>query len=164
KFLVKSLGWEGFKSEFDKEYDAFRAAGGALLPFDPDGPPVEDAPPSSGLVAPSPRSIAERVTAIGTRGPGLHPPVEPLLVVDGEAVERWFATNVRPQRQSGFSIVTVKTLLGDLTSTQLRVIGELAAAYGDGSVRVTVDQNLVFRWIRTADVEAIYRALAAAGL
>ena len=32
--------------------------------------------------------------------------------------------------------------LGDLTSAQMRVLGELARAYGDGTVRVTPDQNL----------------------
>ena len=34
KFLVKSLGWDGFKAEFDRELLAFRAEGGATLPFD----------------------------------------------------------------------------------------------------------------------------------
>ena len=53
---------------------------------------------------------------------------------------------------------------GDLTRAQMRVLGELAPAYGDGTVRVTVDQNLVFRWVRSRDVEALYRRLAAAGL
>ena len=32
--------------------------------------------------------------------------------------------------------------LGDLTSEQMRVVGELARAYGDGTVRVTPDQDL----------------------
>jgi sulfite reductase beta subunit-like hemoprotein len=164
KFLVKSLGWDGFKAEFDKEYEAFRASGGADLPFDPEEPAIEDPPPPSGLTSPSPKAIAERVTARGTRGPGLHPPVEPRLAVDAEALRRWSQTNVRPQRQAGYSTVVIVTLLGDLTSTQMRVIGDLAAIYGDGTVRVTLDQNVVFRWIRTEDVAGLHRALAAAGL
>jgi sulfite reductase (NADPH) hemoprotein beta-component len=44
------------------------------------------------------------------------------------------------------------------------LIADLATAFGDGTVRVTADQNVVFRWVRTADVEALYRSLAAAGL
>jgi sulfite reductase (NADPH) hemoprotein beta-component len=164
KFLVKSLGWDGFKAEFDKEYDAFRAGGGATLTFDPDQPAVEDAPPPSGLTAPSPRAIAERVTALGTHGPGLHPPVEPQIAVDAEAFRQWALTNVRPQRQPGYRIVIVSTLLGDMTSTQMRVAADLAAVYGDGSVRITHDQNLVFRWVRSDDVAALHRSLAAAGL
>ena len=61
------------------------------------------------------------------------------------------------------AVVTVP--LGDLTSEQMRVIGELARAYGDGTVRVTVDQNLVFRWVPTARrARSSIAALAAAGL
>ena len=54
--------------------------------------------------------------------------------------------------------------LGDLTSEQMRVLGELARAYGDGTVRVTPDQDLVFRWVNACDVRQLYRRLAAAGL
>src|SRR4029453_6530546 len=57
-----------------------------------------------------------------------------------------------------------RTVLGDLTSAQMRVLGELSEIYGDGSVRVTMDQNLVFRWVRTEHVEPFYKSLAAAGL
>ena len=31
KFLVKSLGWDGFRAEFERELEAFRATGGALI-------------------------------------------------------------------------------------------------------------------------------------
>ncbi len=46
----------------------------------------------------------------------------------------------------------------------MRLVGELSEVFGDGAVRVTMDQNLVFRWVRTENVEAFYRSLAAAGL
>src|SRR6202040_2975954 len=49
-------------------------------------------------------------------------------------------------------------------SEQMRVIGELARAYGDGTIRVTADQDLVFRWVSASDVREVYRRLAAAGL
>src|SRR5204862_7670196 len=54
--------------------------------------------------------------------------------------------------------------LGDLTAAQFRVIADLARAYGDGVVRVTPEQDLVFRWINSSDVRQLYRRLAAAGL
>jgi hypothetical protein len=54
--------------------------------------------------------------------------------------------------------------LGDLTSEQMRVVGELARAYGDGAIRVTPDQDLLFRWVNASDVRQLYRRLAAAGL
>jgi sulfite reductase (NADPH) hemoprotein beta-component len=54
--------------------------------------------------------------------------------------------------------------LGDLTGEQMRVVGELARAYGDGTVRVTVDQNFVFRWVSVGDLRELYRRLSAASL
>jgi len=54
--------------------------------------------------------------------------------------------------------------LGDLSGAQYRVLADLAAAYGDGSVRVTAVQNLVFRWVRRRELPALYRSLQAAGL
>jgi sulfite reductase (NADPH) hemoprotein beta-component len=61
-------------------------------------------------------------------------------------------------------MVTATVPLGDLTSEQMRVLGELSLAYSDGTVRVTVDQNLVFRWVPIGDVRELYRRLAAASL
>jgi sulfite reductase beta subunit-like hemoprotein len=58
----------------------------------------------------------------------------------------------------------VSVPLGDLTSEQMRILGELAGAYGDGTVRVTPDQDLLFRWVNACDMRQLYRRLAAAGL
>jgi sulfite reductase (NADPH) hemoprotein beta-component len=60
--------------------------------------------------------------------------------------------------------VTVTVPLGDLTGVQMRLLGELALAYGDGTVRTAVNQDLLFRWVRTADVPSLHARLAAAGL
>ena len=38
-------------------------------------------------------------------------------------------------------------VLGDITAGQMRALAVLSRAYGDGMVRVTVDQNLVMRWV-----------------
>jgi sulfite reductase (NADPH) hemoprotein beta-component len=46
----------------------------------------------------------------------------------------------------------------------MRVLGELARAYGDGTVRVTPDQDVVFRWVNACDVRQLYKRVAAAGL
>jgi sulfite reductase (NADPH) hemoprotein beta-component len=164
KFLVKSLGWEGFRTEFERELAAFRESGGAALPFDPEQAPVEGPPLSAGRQAPGIPEILSRAGATPVTGPGIVPQVQPGVNASREQFEEWAGTNLRPQKQAGWAVVTVATVLGDLTSSQMRLIGELAAAYGDGTVRVTADQNLVFRWVRTEDVEALYRSLHAAGL
>jgi sulfite reductase (NADPH) hemoprotein beta-component len=81
-----------------------------------------------------------------------------------EAYVRWRASNVRPQKQFGYVIAVATVPLGDLTSEQMRVLGELARAYSDGTVRVTVDQDVVFRWVEVGQVRELYRRLSAASL
>jgi sulfite reductase (NADPH) hemoprotein beta-component len=110
--------------------------------------------------------VTARVTAGAVRGPGLAPRVGralPLPVIDGDYA-RWHRTNVRAQKQGGFVAVTVTLPLGDVTGAQLRALGELAAAYGDGTVRTTADQDVVLRWVRSSDLPALYRRLEAASL
>src|SRR5207249_8701340 len=114
--------------------------------------------------APSQGHIAARVSAQQLKGPGIVPTIVPLLQIGDEAYARWRATNVRPQKQFGYVIATATVPLGDLTSAQMRVLGELSRAYGDGSVRVTIDQDLLFRWIDSSNARQLYRRLAAAGL
>ena len=163
KFLVKSLGWDGFRAEYEREraeLDAREAA----LPFDPNHPPVEEAPTWAERRAVSLDEIAVRATATEVIGPGIVPKVEPRLAVRSQEFLEWSRTNVRPQKQGGFSIVIATTVLGDLTSAQLRLLGELSTVFADGAVRVTMDQNLLFRWVRNDNVEGFYKSLAAAGL
>ena len=164
KFLIKTLGWDGFRREFERELEGVRAAGGPALPFDPEHPPVEVAPPVASLDPPALFSIAARVATTPLRGPGILPRVEPRLTDQGAEFARWARTNVRPQTQRGWSVVTVSTVLGDLTSAQMRLVGELAVALGDGTVRITIDQNLLFRWVRNEHVPLFFRSLRAAGL
>ena len=162
KFLVRSLGWDGFKTEFDKELEAFRLEGGARLPFEPEQPPVEQ-PPAARSSAPSPQDVAAAVSSGKVIGPGIVPRVEPVLSAD-EGSEYWIRTNVRPQKQAGYVMVTVTTVLGDLTSAQMRMLGHLALAFSDGTVRITSDQNVVFRWVPNELLAGFYNRLAAAGL
>jgi sulfite reductase (NADPH) hemoprotein beta-component len=164
KFLIKSLGWEAWKAEVERDLAEVRAQGGTRLPFDPDHPPAEQAPAGPRQVAPEPGDLAIRAMSAVLTGPGLRPETRPVLQVLDEVLRRWAGTNVRPQRQEGYSIVTVTVPLGDLTGVQMRLLGELALAYGDGTVRTSVNQDLLFRWVRTADVPALYVRLAAAGL
>jgi sulfite reductase (NADPH) hemoprotein beta-component len=84
--------------------------------------------------------------------------------VIGDEYERWLRTNVRAQKQAGYSAVTVTVPLGDLTGEQFRLLADLSSAFGDGAVRVTVDQDLVLRWVPSGAVDALYQRLAAAGL
>ena len=164
KFLIKELGWERWREEVETSLAEFRREGGASLPFDPESPPEETAPDWE-RVSPLPVALTRaRAAASKVSGPGLTPEVRPYLPVMNGDFSHWSRTNTRPQKQAGFAIVTVTVPLGDLTGGQLRVLGDLSLAYADGSVRVTSEQDLVLRWVPTADVADLYRQLAAAGL
>jgi sulfite reductase (NADPH) hemoprotein beta-component len=164
KFLIREMGWEAWKAELERDLAEARAAGGTRLPFDPDQAPQEEAPVGTRPPAAVPAEIAARASAAVVTGPGLRPVTRPVLPVFDEGRSRWARTNVRPQRQEGYSIVTVTVPLGDLTAVQMRLLGELALAFGDGTIRTSNNQDLLFRWVRTGDVPSLYERLAAAGL
>jgi sulfite reductase beta subunit-like hemoprotein len=164
KFLIADLGWDGWKKEYESAFEQVKREGGLRLLFDPDRPPVEGEPDGPQRAAPDPVSIAAEVVATPVRGPGLLPSREPVFLSKGRDSLRWKRTNVRAQKQAGYSLVTATIPLGDLTASQLRILGDLAESLADGTVRVTPDQDLLFRWVRNADVPALFSRLSAAGL
>ncbi len=95
-------------------------------------------------------------------------PLKPPTPLNGAArpdgFDEWYATNVYQQRQAGYSVVTVTLPLGDLTARQMRELAEIARRYVGDSVRTTVEQNIVFRWVSGADLVDVYRDLKAIGL
>jgi sulfite reductase (ferredoxin) len=76
----------------------------------------------------------------------------------------WKKTNAYQQPQFGYVTVYVKVPLGDLTSTQLRALAGMSRKYGKDTVRTSVEQNLLFRWVSEADLPAFYAELGAIGL
>jgi len=164
KFLVKKMGWEAWHAEFQRELEDLRASATARLPFDPENPPVEQAPESERAEPPAIADIAALVGATAVKGPGIVPLRETGDGGPGRERSEWLRTNLRPQKQSEYSQVTVSLELGDITSGQMRAIAALSKAYADGLVRTTVDQNLLLRWVRSGQVPGLYRRLAAAGL
>jgi sulfite reductase (ferredoxin) len=82
--------------------------------------------------------------------------------VDGFTV--WRRTNVYPQRQSGYAAVTVTLPLGDMTSTQARALADIARCYVGETLRTTVEQNILLRWVVESELAALHRDLAVAGL
>jgi sulfite reductase (ferredoxin) len=84
--------------------------------------------------------------------------------VEDAAFETWRATNAYLQRQPGYTTVTVTLPLGDITSTQMRKLAEIARRFVGDTVRTTVDQNIVLRWVPEADLKALYGELKSIGL
>jgi sulfite reductase (NADPH) hemoprotein beta-component len=165
KWLIKTMGWDRFVEEYRHELTLFRGEGGATLPFDPQNPPVEVAPDWQRTEPPTVLDIITRVSKPqDLRGPGIIPAVQPDPAPSAALKAQWRRTNVIPQKQAGYVMAVVTMILGDLTSHQLRVLADLAEAYSDGSIRVTAEQNLLFRWVKQADLDGLHTRLAAAGL
>ena len=162
KFLIRSLGWDEWRARFDKVLEEFRAEGGARLSFDPDAPPVEQAPMWTKPAPPTPSMVAA-LAETAVKGPGIIPGTVRLQTVS-DAYVRWSRTNVRKQWQAGYVCVTARLPLGDFTAGQAQVLADLAEAYGDGTVRLSIDQNVLFRWVPTTAVQGFYERLTAAGL
>jgi sulfite reductase beta subunit-like hemoprotein len=83
---------------------------------------------------------------------------------DVAGFERFRASNVRPQRQEGFSTVSVKVTRGDLTPEQLRGLAQIMREYTGGFARTTVQQNLVLRWVHDEAIYDVWQRLGALGL
>jgi sulfite reductase beta subunit-like hemoprotein len=160
RYLIKSMGWEPWKAAFHEELARVREEGLPTLPFDPNAPP-EAAPPSATLA--SHDGDFEPLLAGDTpHGPGILPRFLPVVGDDDGA--RFRRTNVHPQRQPGYSVVTVTIPLGDISSGRLRALARLARELGDGEVRTTTAQNLLFRWVPNDRVDSLYGALKSLGL
>ena len=162
KFTVKSLGWEGFRSRFEEELAGFKAEGGAPLTLPADALRSEEAPDWTPSTAPSLDAV-RKAAITPVNGPGIMPGTVKLQPLPDTYV-RWMRHNASRQKQNGYCHVTVRLPLGDFTAGQMRVLADLAEAYGDGTMRLTVEQNVLYRWVKVDSVEPFYQRLEAAGL
>jgi sulfite reductase (ferredoxin) len=71
---------------------------------------------------------------------------------------------VHPQRQPGLSYVGATVLRGRMTGEQLEAAADLSERFGDGQLRCTVSQNLIFINIPNAKTGELVRELGTIGL
>ncbi len=92
--------------------------------------------------------------AAGSLPPGPYP----------DGFDAWRKTNVRSQSQQGYSTAKVTLPLGDFTPSQGRALADIARRFTGDSMRATVEQNLMYRWVSDADLPAFYAEVARTGL
>ena len=137
KFLVAQLGIEEFKRLVLEER--------ATLPHDP--------------------RWTEYLSEIHTMDEKPLRPAQPLTdAVHLEGFGRWYETNIWHQKQEGYTTATITLPLGDITADQLRAVADISRRFTNGTIRTTVDQNIVLRWISEADLPEVYSALEVIGL
>lgn len=137
KFLIAQLGIEEFKRLVLEER--------ATLPYDP--------------------RWTEYLAEIHATDETPLRPSQPLAdAPQTESFQRWYKTNILHQRQEGYVTATIALPLGDITADQLRSLADIARRFTKGTVRTTVDQNIVLRWISEGDLPEVHAALEAIGL
>ncbi|HSN29035.1 MAG TPA: nitrite/sulfite reductase, partial [Kofleriaceae bacterium] len=134
KWAIDKIGADQFLAEYRAERETIRAEGG------------------------SPLVLQEQPTVQVRRAPLAQvASLEP-------GYAEWAADSVRPQKQSGFSAIVIRLVLGDISSSQLRSLATIAQQYGEGEVRLTNEQNIVLRWVPDARLPSLHRELARIGL
>jgi sulfite reductase (ferredoxin) len=78
---------------------------------------------------------------------------------DGGEFERFRRSNVRAQRQAGFSAIEVAVPRGDLSPEQFRGLASIMRDFCGGYARTTVGQNIVLRWVRDEAVYSVWQRL-----
>ncbi len=143
KFIIRERSWDWFKEQADLEYADILANGGIEAP--------NAVPEGFGAYSAEPRKLGREELL-------------PILTDPSPDYERWLGTNVKPQRQAGNVVLTVKVPQGNMTAQQMRAVASIARATGDGLVRITIDQNLTIAWIQQNRLREIYAMLQQAEL
>ena len=95
-------------------------------------------------------------------------PLKPGASLNGgerpEGFAAWYTTNVYRQRQPGYAAAAVTLPLGDVSADQLRALADIGRRFVKDTLRTTVEQNILFRWVSEADLPEFYRSIDAIGL
>jgi sulfite reductase beta subunit-like hemoprotein len=143
KFVLRERGFDWLRDAIEEEYRDILLNGGIPMP--------DEVPEGFGGFEPHPPP----------RGTGeLLPVFDPAL----KAFNAWRETNTQPQKQPGYSIVTVKTPEGNLTGSQMRGLANLCEQAGDGSLRFTMNQDVVLAYVPLGALGRVYGALGDLGL
>ena len=139
KFVMRERGFEWLRDTIEEQYQEILKNGGIPMP--------DQVPENFGGFKSLPAPLAS--------GDML-----PLWEPSSPAFAEWRKTNVRAQKQKGYSIVTVTTPQGNLTGEQMRGLADIADQAGDGLLRFSMIQNVIFGWVPDGALKRVYGALA----
>lgn len=134
KFVVKRLGPDAFR----KEVEAERAKLANISYQGMDATETDERPP-----------VTQQIPATPS--------------VNG-TFKRWMFTNVLGQKQAGYSVVTIRLRLGDITTAQMRALAGIIRRYNGGRLRTAIEQNLLLPWIKHEHLAALFSELEPLGL
>jgi sulfite reductase beta subunit-like hemoprotein len=91
-------------------------------------------------------------------------PFPPVESAQAPGYLAWRTSNVVDQRHEGYTAAYIRLFLGDITSAQMRALADILGRFGDGTVRLTVDQNILIPWVDKKSLPALHAALREVGL
>ena len=143
KFVMRERGFEWLRDAIAEEYQNILIDGGIPMP--------EEVPEGFGGFQPQPPPRGTGATlAIFETAP--------------RGFAEWRDTNVQRQKQDGYATVTVKIAQGNLTGDQMRGLADLSERAGDGSLRFTMNQNVVLAYVPVGALTRVYGVLGDLGL
>jgi sulfite reductase beta subunit-like hemoprotein len=143
KFVLRERGFEWLRDTIEEHYQNILRDGGIAMPVD------------------VPENFGGFVSA---KPPLANGDLLPMYEPAAPAFTAWKASNVRPQKQKGYNIVTVTVPQGNLTGDQMRGLADLADNAGDGFLRFSMVQNVIYGWVPDGALKKVYGALAALNL
>ncbi|MFN3713313.1 MAG: nitrite/sulfite reductase [Alcanivoracaceae bacterium] len=150
KIIVKAMGRERFRELTEREFAELK--GGPMTLTE-----AEISRMRTCFSAPDYAALDDMPSALSTA-----------LAAD-KAFNRWYHTNTRGHKQSGYRAVTLtlkKTgrVPGDISDEQLDVVADLADRYSFGEIRNTHQQNMVLADVRQEQLFDLWQALDGLGL
>ncbi|MBI3615130.1 MAG: nitrite/sulfite reductase [Candidatus Omnitrophica bacterium] len=88
----------------------------------------------------------------------------PVMPVQMKEYERWRQTNLFRQKQTGYTAVQIRCVMGDITVEQMRGAAAIAREFNGGRIRTMITQNILLPWIREEAVPAVYQRLVQLGI
>jgi sulfite reductase (ferredoxin) len=138
KYVIRKLGMDGLRREYEIELAKIDADGRGRVPIDASGETAPDA-------------VLH-----------LRAPLRQEAALDGFG--EFYRTNCIKQRQPGYYAVLARLERGDITAAQLRGAARIARQFSDGTLRTSNEQNLVFRFVSEGSLTALHAELLALGL
>lgn len=147
KILVNALGIEKFRDLVEAEWDRTKDA---LIDL-----PAEEVDRIQAYFSPPPFEALEKGSAALTQAIG-----------DDPAFARWERTNTVAHKKPGYRIVNISLKPigmppGDISSAQMRIVGQLAEQYSFDEARATHEQNICLPHVKESDLFAVWQVLRA---
>ncbi|PKM22006.1 MAG: sulfite reductase [Gammaproteobacteria bacterium HGW-Gammaproteobacteria-14] len=150
KIIVKAMGAEKFRSLTEREFADLQGGPMTLTTAEVERMRACFPTPAYDAIADMPAALQEALAS-------------------NKAFSRWYHTNTRSHKQSGYRAVTLSLKKtgrapGDITDEELDTVAELSDRYSFGEIRNTHQQNMVLGDVRQDQLFEVWQALDAMGL